>query len=93
MLHAESGSFQLTLNNLLVKLQGEVSSNWYEFGLVIGIPDAILEQLKDYSDKDALVEVLDYWLKNHSFRSGQPSWQDVAVALRRAGFNDIINKV
>lgn len=90
---SESGSFQLTLNNLLVKLQGRVSSNWYNFGLAIGIPHAILEQLKDYSDKDALVEVLDYWLKNHLSRSGQPSWQDVAIALRRAGFNDINNVV
>ena len=78
---------QLTLNNLLIKLQGQVASHWYKFGLAIGIPDDIMKQLKDYSDKDALVEILDYWLKNH--HSGRPTWQDVATALEEAGFNMI----
>ena len=85
--NALGGSIQLTLNNLLIKLEGHVSSHWYKFGLAIGIPEDILEQLQDYSDKDALVEILDYWLKNHS--SGQPTWKDVATALENAGFNDI----
>ena len=62
-----------------------MSSNWYQLGLALGIPVDIMEQLKDYSDKDALVEILDYWLKNHS--SGQPTWQDVAIALQQAEFN------
>ena len=87
MIDASGKSIQLTLNNVLIKLQGQVSSNWYKFGLAIGTPEDIIEQLKDYSDKDALVEILDYWLKNHN--SGQPSWQDVVTALKRAGFNDI----
>ena len=81
------GSIPLTLNTLLIKLEGRVSSQWYKFGLGIGIPEEILEQLKDYSDKDALIEILDYWLKNHS--SGQPTWEDVATALEQTGFNDI----
>jgi hypothetical protein len=77
----------LTLENLLIKLQEQVSSHWHQFGLSLEIPADIVEQLKDYSDKDALVEILDYWLKNH--HSGQPTWQDVATALKKAGFNDI----
>ena len=44
-----------------------------------------MEQLKDYSDKDALVELLHYWLMN----SDQPTWQDVSIALKKAGLNDI----
>ena len=47
----------------------------------------MMEQLKDYSEKATLVEILDYWLKNH--HSGQPMWQDVAIALKRAGFSHI----
>ena len=78
---------QLTLNNLLIKLQGRVSLHWHKFGLAISIPDDILEQLKDYPNEDALVEILDYWLKNHPF--SQPTWQDVAIALKKAGFNDL----
>jgi hypothetical protein len=68
-----------------MKIQGQVSSHWCKFGLVIGIPGDIIEQLKDYSDKDALVEILHYWLMN----SDQPTWQDVVIALKKAGFNDI----
>ena len=63
-----------------------MSSHWHQFGLSLGVPADIVEQLKDYSDKDALVEILDYWLKHHSH---QPTWKDVGTALRKAGFNDI----
>ena len=72
------------MDNLLIKLQEQVSSHWHQFGLSLGIPADIVDQLKDYSDKDALVEILDYWLKNHSYR---PTWEDVGTALRKAGFN------
>ena len=46
-----------------------------------------MEELRDYSDKDALVKMLDYWLKDYS--SNPPTWQDVGVALKKAGFTDI----
>ena len=70
---------------MLLKLQGQVSLHWCKFGLAIGIPDTIMKQLKGYSDKDALVELLHYWLMN----SDQPTWQDVSIALKKAGLNDI----
>ena len=73
---------------MFIKLDGCVSSHWYKFGLAIGIPEDVLEQVADYSDKDALVEILDYWLKHHP--SGQPTWQDVKSALKHTGFNDIV---
>ena len=69
----------------MIRLQGRVSSRWYQFGLALGVPNSVLGQLKDYLDEDVLVEILDYWLKNHPFR---PTWQDVATALKQAGFKD-----
>jgi hypothetical protein len=49
------------------------------------MPDDILEQLNGYSDKDALVKILDYWLKDQFSRPS--TWQDVATTIRRAGIN------
>ena len=63
-----------------MKLQDQVSSRWYELGEALGVPEKILKQLFDYSEKDALVELLDYWMKNHS---GQPMWQEIADALKK----------
>ena len=71
----------------MIRLQGRVSSHWYHFGLALGVPNSVLEQLKDYLDEDALVEILKYWLKNHPF--SQPTWQDVATALKQAEFKDL----
>ena len=65
------------LNSLLHTLKGKISSNWYNFGLALGVPKAILDQLLDYSEEDSLIEVLDYWLSHHP---QQPTWQEVANA-------------
>ena len=70
----------LDLNSLLYKLQDQVNIQWYKLGLAIGVPKEILEQLKDYTKEDRLVELLDYWLKHHP---GQPTWQEVADAIRK----------
>ena len=77
-------SVQLTLNNLLTRLQGRVSSHWYQFGSALGVPKDILEELSDYLDEDALVEILDYWLRN----CHQPSWQEVANVVKKAELSD-----
>ena len=76
-----SSTESLDLDSLLIKVQGQVSSHWYQFGLAIGTPEDIMEQLKDYSEMDGLVEILDYWLRHHP---GQPTWREVADALRKA---------
>ena len=68
------------LDNLVYTLQGEVSSKWYSFGLALGLPKEILNQLKDYSTEECLVEVLDYWLKHHH---ENPTWQEIMDAKRK----------
>jgi hypothetical protein len=66
------------LNSLLQHLlHGQVTSKWYQFGLALGVPKEILNQLTDYSEEDSLVELLDYWLKHHP---NQPTWQEVSNA-------------
>ena len=76
----------LDLNSLLHKLQGQVTSQWYQFGLAIGVPINILEQFNHHSEEDCLVEVLDYWLRHHP---DQPTWQEVTEAQRTIkSFND-----
>ena len=69
------------LDNLVLELQGQVTSRWYQLGSVLGVPEEILNQLLHYTVKDALVEVLDYWLKNHT---GQPSWEEIRAAVKKS---------
>ena len=68
------------LNNLVCTLRGQISSKWYSFGLALGVPKEILNQLKHHSDEECLVEMLDYWLKHHP---GKPTWQEVMQAKMR----------
>ena len=68
----------LDLENLLVKLRGKIKGHWYQFGLTIGVPKEALSQLVGYDEEDCLVEILDYWLKNHP---DQPTWKELADAM------------
>ena len=47
---------------------------WYELGLEIGVPSNFLEQLKGYPDNECLIEVADYWLRNHP---DNPTWSEI----------------
>ena len=49
--------------------------------MAIGVPKRILELLKEYPERECLVEVLDYWLRHHP---GQPTWQEVIKAKRKS---------
>ena len=68
----------MDLESLLAKLQGRVSTRWFQFGLAIGIPKEILEQLRGYPKEQCLVELLDYWLRYHPDR---PTWKELADAI------------
>ena len=68
------------MNSLLIFLKGQVTSKWYQFGLALGVPRNMLDQLTDYSEEDSLVELLDYWLKHHP---NQPTWQEVSNAQNK----------
>ena len=38
------------------------------------MPEDCLEELKQYTEEQCLIEVLKYWLRNHY---GRPTWQEV----------------
>lgn len=77
------------LNSLLKILKRrEITSKWYQFGSALGVPKKILDQLTDYSEEDCLVELLDYWLKNHP---QQPTWKEITDAQNKICFYEFVN--
>ena len=76
------------LNNLVYTLRGQISSKWYSFGLTLGVPKEMLNQLKHHSDEEYLIEVLDYWLRHHL---GKPTWQEVMEAKMRVTSGITVN--
>ena len=69
---------------MLVKLHGRVDTQWFVLGIALGtalgIPTEFLDSLKSYNylDQDCMVEMLDYWLRNHP---DQPTWKEIADAI------------
>ena len=70
----------VNLKRLLEKLQGQISKQWYQLGLSLGLPMDVLEGFNLYSEDDCLVEVLDYWLKHHP---SKPTWQEITDAQKK----------
>ena len=65
---------------MLIKLRGEVDPKlWYQFGLAIGIQEDILEKFIGYPEVECMVELADYWLRNHPTK---PTWSDIRDAMR-----------
>ena len=69
----------LNLDSLVVQLQAEVTPKWYQFGKAVGIDKETLDKYTKYSDDQCIIEVLDFWLRNHT---GQPTWREIAEILR-----------
>ena len=72
--------------SLLTKLRGKIKSQWYHFG----VPNNALDQLHSHSEDDCLVEVLDYWLKNHP---DQPTWKELADAVADLQDYELANSI
>ena len=73
-------SVPLDLNNLLHQIGTEVASKWYQLGIAVGISEEMLDECSNRTPEEAVVEVLDYWIRNH-----KPSWEDVAETLNEVG--------
>ena len=74
------------MDSLLIQLQPEVTEKWYQFGEAIGIQRDILDKYTSYPPDQNIIEVCDYWLRNHN---GKPTWNEVAAALKRIGFQQL----
>ena len=69
----------LNLDTLLIQLKAEVTPKWYQFGEAVGMDKKTLNKYWEYPDSQCIIEVLDFWLRNHT---GQPTWREVAEILR-----------
>ena len=54
---------------------------WYTFGLELGVPVKLLQSLKRYPANECMVEVVDYWLRNHHCDS-KPTWCELENAVK-----------
>ena len=68
----------MNLYSLLIVLKEELSPKWYEFGLVVGVPQELMDSYSGYPSDQCLTEVLDYWLRHHNETI---KWTEVADAL------------
>ena len=70
----------VNLDNVLIQLRPQVTSKWHRFGEAVGIDNEVLDSCaKTCSPEDCIVEMLDYWLRNHLKK---PTWRDIAEALK-----------
>jgi hypothetical protein len=72
---------QLDLDWLLMKLRGHVDTKqWYQFGMAIGVPRDVLEMLKGYDEEQCMIELADYWLRNHP---AKPTWSEICNTAKK----------
>ena len=74
----------LDLNNLLNQIGSKVAPKWYELGITVGISEEMLDDCSNRTPQEAVVEVLDYWIRNHN-----PLWEDVAETLNEIGVHEV----
>ena len=74
----------MDLDSLLNQIGLEVAPKWYQLGIAVGISEEMLDECSNRTPQEAVVEVLDYWIRNH-----QPSWEDVAEVLNDIGLNEL----
>ena len=68
------------LDSVLMTLHQKINNNlWYTFGLELGVPVKLLESLKRYPQNECMVEVVDYWLRNHP---NKPTWSELENAIK-----------
>lgn len=78
------------MDTLLIQLRGEVTAEWYLFGERLGLQKEQLEKFSNCPPEQSIVEMLDYWLRNHI---GLPRWKEIAIALDQLGFQQLSREV
>lgn len=69
----------LNLDSILIQLKSEDSLCWYKFGKALGVENEVLDKCLQHPPEESIIEVCDNWLRNHT---GQPTWREVAEALK-----------
>ena len=70
----------LNLDSLLIEIKWDATQVWYQLGETLGIEKKILDKFTTCSSEESIIEMLDYWLRNHSRK---PTKKEVADALRK----------
>ena len=79
------------MDNLLIQLRSEVTPNWYQFGTIVGMDKDTLEKYSKYPPEECIIEVIDYWLRNH--HDGKPTWRDVAIVLKEIKLDKLAENI
>ena len=79
------------LDNLLIQLRPEATPYWYQLGTNIGMDKDTLEKYSQHPPEQCIIEVLDYWLRNH--HDGRPTWRDVACLLKQMKLNKLARDI
>ena len=79
----------LNLDSLLIQLRDEVTPKWHEFGVAVGVPQYLLDQYSNYPAGERLIQVFNYWLKNHH----HPTWRDVAELLHDIELHELADSI
>ena len=77
----------LNLDTLLIALRSQATPKWYQFGMALGVQEDILKRYAQCSAEEAIVEMLDHWLRVE--RTQKPTWEDVGRALRDIGLQQL----
>ena len=80
----------LNLDSLLIQVKQDATQMWYQLGEAFGIEKKILEKYTACSPEESIVEMIDYWLRSHS---GQPTWKEVAEALRKIHLHNLASGI
>ena len=78
------------LDNLLIQLRSEVTPYWCQFGTVIGMDKATLEEYSKYPPEQCLIEVIDFWVR---IQDNQPTWRAVADVLKEIKLNKLAEDI
>ena len=81
----------VNLDSLLIVLKEELTPKWYDFGLVVGVPQELMDSYFGYPSDQCLTEVLDYWLRHHA-GTILMKWTEVANALKAVKLNQLAEK-
>lgn len=84
-------SLHVNLDNLLIQLRPQVTPKWYQFGVIVGIRKEVLDYYaRKCSPEECMVEMLDYWLRNHK---EQLTWREVARAVKAISLQQLASDI
>ena len=80
----------LNLHNLLMQIRDQVTPQWYQFGLAVGINKDTLDEFSNFTPKECIIEMLDLWLRTNETAI---TWRDVADALKEIGCHRLADRI